>query len=172
MRPRSLDEFLTKARVPYTTFRHAPAFTAMHAAAISHVPGQSWAKTVVCHADGEVVLAVVPAHYTVDLEKLRELVGAAALRMASEAELAALYPDCEEGAMPPFGGLYLQRVFVEKCFVGDPEMVFNAGTHTDCIRMHYADFAELAQPVVGCFSKPRQLTTKAPFGRGHDVHEA
>jgi Ala-tRNA(Pro) deacylase len=172
MRPRSLDEFLTKARVPYTTFRHAPAFTAMHAAAVSHIPGRSWAKTVVCHADGEVVLAVVPAHYTVDLEKLRELAGAATLRMASEPELAALYPDCEQGAMPPFGGLYLQRVFVEKCFVGDPEMVFNAGTHTDCIRMHYADFAELAQPVVGCFSRPRQLTTKAPFGRGHDVHEA
>src|SRR5437763_12417237 len=90
MRPRSLDEFLAKNRVPYTTFRHAPAFTAMHAAAVSHIPGRSWAKTVVCHADGEVVLAVVPAHYTVDLEKLRELVGAAALRMAGEPELAAL----------------------------------------------------------------------------------
>jgi len=155
MRPRSLDEFLTKNRVPYTTFRHAPAFTAMHAAAISHVPGRSWAKTVVCYADGEVVLAVVPAHYTVDLEQLRELAGAAALRLASEPEFAALYPDCEKGAMPPFGGLYLQRVFVEACFVGDPEMVFNAGTHTDCIRMHYADFADLAQPVVGRFSRPR-----------------
>ena len=155
MRPRSLDEFLTRNRVPYTTFRHAPAFTAMHAAAISHVPGRSWAKTVVCYADGEVVLAVVPAHYTVDLETLRELVGAAALRLANEREFANLYPDCEEGAMPPFGGLYLQRVFVEACFVGDPEMVFNAGTHTDCIRMHYGDFAELAQPVVGRFSRPR-----------------
>ena len=83
MRPRSLDEFLTKARVPYTTFRHAPAFTAMHAAAISHVPGRSWAKTVVCVADGEVVLAVVPAHYTIDLDKLRELAGASALRLAT-----------------------------------------------------------------------------------------
>jgi Ala-tRNA(Pro) deacylase len=155
MRPRSLDEFLTKNRVPYTTFRHAPAFTAMHAAAISHIPGRSWAKTVVCYADGEVVLAVVPAHYTVDLEQLRELTGAASVRLASEPEFAALYPDCEEGAMPPFGGLYLQRVFVEACFVGDPEMVFNAGTHTDCIRMHYADFADLAQPVVGRFSRPR-----------------
>ena len=155
MRPRSLDEFLTKARVPYTTFRHAPAFTAMHKAAVSHIPGRSWAKTVVCHADGEVVLAVVPAHYTVDLEKLREIAGAATIRMASEPELAALYPDCEEGAMPPFGGLYLQRVFVEQCFVGDPEMVFNAGTHTDCIRMHYGDFAVIAHPIVGRFGRPR-----------------
>src|SRR5256884_2397817 len=87
MRPRSLDEFLTKARVPYTTFRHAPAFTAMHAAAISHVPGRSWAKTVVCCADGEMVLAVVPAHYTIDLERLCALAGAAALRLASECEI-------------------------------------------------------------------------------------
>lgn len=155
MRPRSLDEFLMKARVPYTTFRHAPAFTAMHAAAVSHVPGSSWAKTVVCHADGEVVLAVVPAHYKVDCEKLRALAGAASLRLASEHEIGALYPDCEQGALPPFGGAYVRRVFVEECFVGDPEMVFNAGTHTDCIRMHYGDFADLANPVVGRFSRPR-----------------
>jgi Ala-tRNA(Pro) deacylase len=156
MRPRSLDEFLTKNRIPYTTFRHAPAFTAMHAAAISHVRGRSWAKTVVCVADGEVVLAVVPAHYTIEFDKLRALIGAAALRLATEREIAELYPDCEEGAMPPFGGLYLQRVFVEESFVGDPEMVFRAGTHTDCFRMHYGDFVEIAKPVVGRFSSPRR----------------
>jgi Ala-tRNA(Pro) deacylase len=155
MRPRSLDEFLIRNRVPYTTFRHAPAFTAMHAAAISHVPGHSWAKTVVCIADGEVVLAVVPAHYTIDFDKLRDLTGASTLRLATGHEIGKLYPDCEEGAMPPFGDLYLQRVFVEECFVGDPEMVFNAGTHTDCIRMHYGDFVDIAKPVVGRFSSPR-----------------
>jgi Ala-tRNA(Pro) deacylase len=156
MRPRALDEFLKKARVPYTTFRHAPAFTAMHAAAISHVPGRSWAKTVVFIADEEAVLAVVPAHYTIDFERLRELIGTAALRLATEREIAQLYPDCEEGAMPPFGDLYLQRVFVEECFVGDPEMVFRAGTHIDCFRMHYGDFADLAKPIVGRFSSPRR----------------
>jgi Ala-tRNA(Pro) deacylase len=155
MRPRSLDEFLTRHRVPYTTFRHPPAFSAMHAAAISHVPGRSWAKTVVCYADGEVLLAVVPAHYKVDCEKLRELAGAAELRLASEPELGDLYPDCERGALPPFGGPYVRRVFVEECFVGDPEMVFSGGTHTDCIRMHYGDFADLASPTVGRFSRPR-----------------
>jgi Ala-tRNA(Pro) deacylase len=155
MRPRSLDEFLKKNRVPYTTFRHAPAFTAMQAAQLSHVPGHSWAKTVVCFAGDEVILAVVPAHYKVDCDKLRELAGASALRLASEPEIGKLYPDCEEGALPPFGGAYTRRVFVEKCFVGDPEMVFNAGTYTDCIRMHYGDFEDLANPTVGCFSKPR-----------------
>jgi Ala-tRNA(Pro) deacylase len=157
MRPRSLDEFLTKSRVPYTTFRHPPAFTAMHAAAVSHIPGRSWAKTVVCVADAEVILAVVPAHYTIELDRLRELAGAQALRLAEPREITDLYPDCEEGAMPPFGELYLQRVFVDESFVGDPEMVFNAGTHTDCIRMHYGDFADLARPTVGCFSRPRHV---------------
>jgi len=155
MRPRSLDEFLAKARVPYTTFRHAPAFTAMQAAAVSHVPGRSWAKTVICFADGEPVFAVVPAHYTVDLEKLRNLAATTTMRLASAGEIAELYPECEEGAAPPFGQLYLQRVFVEQCFVGDPEMVFHAGTHTDCIRMHYGDFVDIARPVVGTFSTPR-----------------
>ena len=161
MRPRSLDEFLAKNRIPYTTFRHPPAFTAMHAAAVSHVPGRSWAKTVVCFADHEVVLAVVPAHHTVDLDQLGALVGTTDLRLANTQEITALYPDCEEGTMPPFGVLYLQRVFVDESFVGDPEMVFNAGTHTDCIRMHYADFVDLAQPTVGRFSRPRHVTQES-----------
>jgi len=127
----------------------------MHAAAVSHVPGSSWAKTVVCFADDEAILAVVPAHYTIELDRLRELAGAQSLRLADAREIVELYPDCEEGAMPPFGELYLQRVFVDESFVGDPEMVFNAGTHTDCLRMHYSDFADLARPVVGRFSHSR-----------------
>ena len=64
-----------------------------------------------------------------------------------------MYADCEPGAVPPFGNLYFQRVFVDQSLVGNPEMVFNAGTHTDAIRMHYADFAELAQPVVGALCR-------------------
>jgi len=155
MRPRSLDEFLAKARIPYTTFCHPPAYTAMHAAAVSHIPGRSWAKTVVCFADVEPILAVVPAHYTVDFEQLKVLSGAQALRLAAAHEICQMYPDCEEGAMTPFGPLNLQRVFVDESFVGDPEMVFAAGTHTDCIRMHYGDFVDLARPIVGRFSRPR-----------------
>ena len=156
MRPRFLDEFLTKARVPYTTFRHAPAFTAMQAAAISHVPGRSWAKTVVCVADGEVVLAVVPAHYTIEFEKLRTLAGASALRLATSEKSRSSIPIARKAPCRRSAALYLQRVFVEACFVGDPEMVFHAGTHTDCIRMHYGDFVDVAKPIVGCFSSPRR----------------
>ena len=160
MRPRSLDEFLKKARIPYTTFKHQPAFTAQQSAAASHVPGRSWAKTVVCFADGEPIFAVLPAHYTIDLERLRAMCGAATLRLARADELITLYPDCEEGAMPPFGDLYLQRVFVDQSLVGEPEMVFNAGTHTDCIRMHYGDFACVAHPTVGPFGRVRSTSHK------------
>ena len=154
MRPRSLDLFLHKARVPFTTFRHPPAFTAQEEAQVSHVPGGSWAKVVVCHADDELILAVLPAHLMVDLEALRRLAGAVHVRLAREPEFARSYPDCEPGAMPPFGALYDQRVFVDQSLVGEPEMVFNAGTHTDAIRMHYGDFVDLSHPVVGVFALP------------------
>ena len=95
--------------------------------------------------------AVLPAHYKVDLEQLRALAGVTTLRLATEEELARLFPDLEVGAMPPFGAVWGHRVFVERCLVGEPEMVFNAGTHTDAIRMHYWDFAELSKPCVGNF---------------------
>jgi len=89
----------------------------------------------------------------VDLENLRVLAGTRTLRLAHEDEFRTLYPDCELGAMPPFGNMYLQRIFVDQSLVAEPEMVFNAGTHTDAIRMHYLDFADLAHPVVGVFGR-------------------
>lgn len=154
MRPPSLDRFLKEARVPFTTFRHPPAFTAQEEAAVSHVSGRSWAKVVVCLADGEPILAVLPAHRLIDLDALGALTGASSISLAREDELARLYPDCEPGAMPPFGRLYFQRVFVDRSLVGEIEMVFNAGTHTDAIRMHYEDFADLSHPIVGAFARP------------------
>jgi Ala-tRNA(Pro) deacylase len=178
MRPRSLDEFLKRARVPYTSFTHPVAFTTQIEAQLSHVPGRSWAKVVVCLADDEPILAVVPAPCLVDFDQLRELVGARSVRLAGEHEFSTLYPDCEPGAMPPFGSLYLQRVFVDRSLVGDPAMVFNAGTHTDAIRMHYADFADLTRPVVGTFARipggkkqaaPRVRAPRAPSSRPEAV---
>lgn len=160
MRPRSLDQFLKTARVPFTTFRHAPAFTAQEEAAVSHVPGHSWAKIVVCFADEVPILAVVQAHRMVDLEALRQLAGACAIRLALEHEFATLYPDCEPGAMPPFGELYLQRVFVDHHLVGEMNMVFNAGTHTDAIQMHYSDFADITHPTVGIFAAARGVAAR------------
>jgi Ala-tRNA(Pro) deacylase len=159
----SIVELLKRERIPYTWFQHKPTYTAQEEAAVSHIRGRCWAKVVVCMIDELPAQAVVPAHYSVDLEELRVLAGATTLRLAREDELAHLYPDSEVGAMPPFGAVYGHRVFVERCLVGEPEMVFNAGTHTDAIRMHYGDFAELAKPTVGMFCRcPNGRSSSAP----------
>ena len=150
---RSLAMLLKQLRIPYTHFQHDPVYTAQEKAEASHVPGRCWAKVVICFADDQPLQAVLPAHYTVNLEQLRLLAGAQAVRLAREDEIAALYPEWAVGAMPPFGFVYGHPVFVEPCLVGEPEMVFNAGTHKDAICMHYWDFAELAKPIVGSFGQ-------------------
>ena len=149
-----LAEVLKRERVPYLMLRHPPAFTAPELAAVAHIPGRRSAKVVICIADSGPVQAVIPAHYTVNLEALRQLAGCASLRLAQEAEIAVLYPEFEVGAMPPFGMMHGHRVFVERCFVGEPEMVFNAGTHTESLCMHYGDFADIVHPTVGSFGVP------------------
>jgi len=159
VRPRSLDDFLKAAHVPFTAFQHAAAFTAQQEAARSHVPGRSWAKTVICFAADEPIAAVVPAPLLVDLERLRDLAEAETVRLANERELAELCPDCELGAVSPFTSAWSLRVFVDHRFVGEPEMVFSAGTHTDAIRMHYGDFCDLTHPIVGTIGVPNPRET-------------
>jgi Ala-tRNA(Pro) deacylase len=150
MRPGAVDNLLKEARIPYTTFQHRPAYSAQDEAAVSHVPGRSWAKSVAFFADDEPIVAVVPAPCQVDPERLRTAAGAKAVRLVPQEVLPTLYPHCEPGAVPPFG--YTQRVFVDRSLVGDPEMVLGAGTHIDAIRMHYADWAEIVHPVIGTFT--------------------
>lgn len=146
-----LAEVLKRERMPYIVFRHPPAYTAQEQAAVSHIQGRCAVKVVICIADDQPLQALVPSHYRVDLERLRVIAGAASLRLAGEEELAAIYPQFEVGAAPPFGTMYGHRVFVEQCFVGEPEMVFNAGTHTESLCMHYGDLAEMVKPVVASF---------------------
>ena len=154
--PRSIQQFLESSGTTYNVLTHPTAYTAQEEAAVSHVPGHEWAKTVVCFADDEPILAVLPAPLNVDLDRLRAVTGARDLRLADEDEFSRLYPDCERGAMPPLGPLYKQRVFVDKALTADPEIVFNGGTHADAIRMRYEDFAALVKPTVGEFGRPRQ----------------
>ena len=147
-----VQEFLRQANVAYSVFPHPPAYTAQEEAAVTHISGRDWAKPVVFFADGEPIQAVVPADLVVDLEQLLLLTGAERLRLATEDELAALYPDCEPGAMPPLGPLYDQPVFVDIALASEPQVVFNGGTHADAVCMRYDDFAALARPVVGRFA--------------------
>jgi Ala-tRNA(Pro) deacylase len=150
----SIYEFLREAHVPYTVRPHRPAFTAQEEAAATHVPGRDWAKVVVCIIDGQPVEAVVPAPSLVNLDGLLELAGGNTIRLADEEELQRLFPGCEVGAMPPFGPLYGQTVFVDAVLAMEPEIVFNAGTHRDSIAMRWTDFVKMVNPVVGRFAEP------------------
>jgi Ala-tRNA(Pro) deacylase len=142
-----LKSYLDKNKVSYARLTHPPTYTAQAAAATLHVPGKEMAKTVVVCAGAQTVLAVVPASYHVDLKRMSEILGAPA-RLATEQEFYQLFPDCETGAMPPFGSLYGLPVYVDPALAADEEIVFQAGTHRDALRMHYEDFARLASPQV------------------------
>ena len=134
---------------------------------MAHVSGRDWVKTVVCLADEEPILVVLPAPLIINFEKLRALVGTTRVRLASEREMAQLYPDCEVGAIPPLGPLHRQRVFADRRLAQEAEIVFSAGTHTDAIRMPYAAFATIARPVVGDYGElPSRKRSAAHDGRG------
>jgi Ala-tRNA(Pro) deacylase len=150
----TIHEFLREAHVPYTVVPHPPAFTAQEEAAATHVPGRDWAKVVVCIIDGEPVEALVPAPSMVSLERLLELAGGTEIRLAEEEELRRLFPQCEIGAMPPFGPLYGQTVYVDAVLALEPEIAFNAGTHQDAIAMRWTDFVKMVNPIVGRFAVP------------------
>ena len=151
--PQPITDFLAREKVRYSTLTHPVAYTAQEESAAAHVRGQEWAKTVVCFADGEPVMAVLPAPQVLNLEHLRQAVKARSLRLARETELEVLYPESEPGAMPPLGPLYQQRVIVESGLAANTEVVFNAGTHADAIRMRYRDFEQLVHPETAQFAR-------------------
>jgi len=147
--PASIERFVRDNGVTYTPIHHRVAFTAQEEAAATHVPGREWAKTVVCFADGKPILAVLPAHFRLDFYALRSMLGARDVRLAAEHEFSSLYPECETGAMAPFGTLYHQPVYVDESLTADPYIVFNAGTHVDAMRMKLSDFVKLSRPIIG-----------------------
>ena len=154
MVPASISRYLDRNGVKFSVVQHPIAYTAQEEAAATHVPGREWAKAVVCMVDDVPTLAVLPADHLVDLERFREACGAKSVRLANEAELLPLYSDCELGAMPPLGPLYKQPVMVDRSLTADPEIVFNAGSHRDAIRMRYRDFEDLVKPTVADFGVP------------------
>ncbi len=150
---KKLKEFLDREKVKYESISHSQAYTAQQAAASAHIPGQELAKTVMVKVDGEMAMAVLPASYQVDFHLLKEVTGADEVELASEEEFKDLFPQCEVGAMPPFGNLYDMDVYVAERLEEDEEIAFNAGSHTELIRMSYGDFKRLVQPKVLKFSE-------------------
>ena len=147
-----LKGFLDESQVPYTLMTHTTAYTAQGVAATMQISGKELAKTVVLLAGEEMILAVLPAPHHVGLDKLAGEVGKS-VRLASEREFSNLFPDCELGAMPPFGSLYSLPVYVDESLAADEAIVFNAGTHSEAIRMRYEDFVRLAKPNVCSFAQ-------------------
>jgi Ala-tRNA(Pro) deacylase len=151
MPAKKLKEFLENQHISFTSIPHEATYTAQETAEAAHVPGYELAKTIMVQLDSKMAMVVVPATRKVVLQDLREITGAGRARFATEDEFKSLFPDCEVGAMPPFGNLYGLEVFVSPGIAADKEIAFNAGTHTELIKMRYVDFERLVHPkVVSC----------------------
>ncbi len=147
-----LEELLAKDCARYELFTHPPARSAQRTAQAEHVPGAEEVKVVILRVDARDVMAVLPATHHVDLLKLKSLLEVQQACLVSEEELRSLFPDCEAGAMPPFGHLYGLPVVLDRSLVKSRRIVFNAGSHTEAIRMSYDDYARIANPLVGDFA--------------------
>jgi Ala-tRNA(Pro) deacylase len=152
MLAKELKSFLDERKIDYATISHTPTYTAQEIAAAAHIPGQNLAKTVMVKLDGRLAMAVLPATFRIDFDRLREATGAKKVELAAEEEFSGRFPGYETGAMPPFGNLFGLDVYVAESLAEDRVIAFNAGTHTDLIKMSYADFERLARPQVVSFS--------------------
>ena len=152
MPAKRLKEFLDSNNVKYVTISHSPAYTAQAIAASAHVSGKELAKTVMIKVGGKMAMAVLPASYQVDFDLMKEAVGSKEIELATEAEFKDLFPECEVGAMPPFGNLYDMPVYSAAKLAEDDEIAFNAGSHTELIKLGYKDFERLVNPTVVKFS--------------------
>jgi Ala-tRNA(Pro) deacylase len=148
-----LQNVLEANHLAFTQTTHSTAFTAREMASAEHLPAREVAKTVVILGDGSYHMIVVPANRLVDLQEVRLALGLNRVRLATEAELGELFPDCELGAMPPVGGIYGLPVYLDSSLAAEPEIVFNAGTHREAIHMRTADYKTLVGPAVVALSR-------------------
>lgn len=146
MPSKKLKEFLDQNNIKYVTIRHSLAYTSQEIAASAHIKGKNLAKTVLIKINGKMAMAVLPATHKVDFDLLKKSLGHESIRLANEQEFLDKFPECEAGAMPPFGNLYGLEVYVDEALSEDEEIAFNAGTHVELIQMSYQDFERLVKP--------------------------
>jgi Ala-tRNA(Pro) deacylase len=147
-----LDKFLTDKHVSFKRLHHQPAYTASRVAQILHVPGKEMAKSVLVRTSHGYVLAVLPANCRVDLDQLAQELGEERIGLASEDEMERVFPDCERGAVPPFGSMYDMITMVDETLTEDKEIVFEGQDHEEAICMTYQDYNNLEHPRVGHFA--------------------
>ncbi|MDH4154751.1 MAG: YbaK/EbsC family protein [Nitrospira sp.] len=156
--PRTLKSRLDREHVHYDILNHSQTERARAVAEALRLPEQSMVKVVIVKVKDRFVTMVLPATTKIDFQRLRGIFGTHRVRLATEDELARLFPDCEVGAMPPLGTLYGLPVYVDRSLIGDEEIVFEGGTHSEAIRMRYWDFAALVFPVVAEFHQSSSAT--------------
>ena len=149
---KKLKEFLDKEGIKYVGIVHSTAYTAQEVAASAHITGREMAKTVIVELDGKMAMAVLPANRKIVLQDLREVTGSDEVKFASEEEFKQQFPDCETGAMPPFGNLYGMDVYVADSLTQNEQIAFNAGSHTEVIKLAWHDYQRLVQPQVVSFT--------------------
>ncbi len=152
MRASRVKDFLDTNRIHYASIVHPTSYTAQGTAAYAHVSGKELAKTVIVRIDSTLAMAVVPASAQLDLSALKKITKAKTVGLAVEAEFEFKFPDCDLGAMPPFGNLYGMPVYVDEMLTYDKEIAFNAGSHSELVRMSYEDFERVVNPIVGRFA--------------------
>lgn len=147
-----LQSYLDNNGIKYVRIEHSPAYTMQEVAASTHFPGNQMAKTVIVDLDGQLAMAVLPANRKIILQDLQEVTGCERAKFASELEFKGKFPDCETGAMPPFGNLYNMEVYMAEALTQNDEIAFNSGSHTEIVKMPYADFERLVNPKVSAFT--------------------
>ncbi|MGA3327128.1 MAG: YbaK/EbsC family protein [Terriglobia bacterium] len=151
--PQRIRDYLDSQNVPYETLHHSQAYTAQEVAHSLHVSGKKCVKAVVASGDSKLVVLVMPAAHRLNFQELKSALRANHLEMLVESELVDLFPDCDLGAVPPLGNLYGLEVWVDRAVANAEKVLFCAGTHEDCIRMRYSDFAKVTRPYLGHFSE-------------------
>lgn len=144
----NVESFLKRRGVPFEMLPHRTEFSASRTAQALHVPGDNFAKSVVLKVDGRPVMAVLQATHWVDISSVTKLLGAKDVRLAPEPELQQLFPDCELGALPPFGSQYNMETIVDDRLAEDEHIVFDGNSHDRAVYMRYFDYAQIEHPHV------------------------
>lgn len=162
--PALIKKHLDANNVVYRHYTHPQEFTSPKVAERLEMPGRDYAKAVIVVADGELVMAAVPANRRLDVEKLAQMAGAGSARLAEESEFEGAFPGCEVGAMPPLGDLFDMTVWLDASFEQRPTIAFDAGTHTDSIEIGLDDFRRLVRPRIARLTEVRPLGPSAGTG--------
>lgn len=145
--PKRLIDCLNEHKAQYEILHHAEAVTAQRIAQAEHVKGRHHAKVVIVKSGDQHLMIVLPADHQIDLEKVEKAIGKT-VSLSNEQEFKSRFPDCAIGAMPPFGNLYDLPTYVDKHLSEQDYIVFEAGTHTEAIKINYRDYKKIVKPKV------------------------